>query len=262
MSRIAAWFCGFCLVAASPASVAAKPVDLVPDELSRMDSATDATRKARGVLRARQQALLSSELAGRIVDMPFVEGQGFRKGDVLVRFDCSAYQAQLNAAQAAAGAAREELAHKKQLAALNSVGEFEVSLAQARRAQAEAEAQVYRVHVRRCTVIAPFSGQVVQRKAQPHESVSGGTPLLEVVDNLSLEIHLLVPSRWIGSLKPGQRFSFTPDETGAPLDAKIKRLGANIDEGSQTLLLVGELPAAAGGLVAGMSGTARFAESR
>jgi len=194
--------------------------------------------------------------------MPFAEAQRFAKGDVLVRFDCSAYQAQLNAANAASRAAREELKNKQQLAALNSVGRFEVALAEARQAQSQAEAQVYQVQVQRCQVKAPFDGQVVSRRVQPHESVPSGAPLLEVVDNRTLEIQLLVPSRWLGRLKPGETFEFVPDETGQPLQAKVKRLGARIDEGSQTLLLIGELPKDAPGLLAGMSGSARFPESR
>lgn len=218
-------------------------------------------RQIRGVLKARDQAILSSELAGRIVEMPFAEAQRFSKGDVLVRFDCSAYQAQLNAANAAGRAAREELKNKQQLAALNSVGRFEVALAEARQAQAQAEAQVYQVQVQRCQVKAPYDGEVVNRRVQPHESVPAGAPLLEVVDNRTLEIHLLVPSRWIGTLKPGQSFEFTPDETGKPLKAEVKRLGARIDEGSQTLLLIGGLPEDVSGLVAGMSGSARFPEA-
>lgn len=217
-------------------------------------------RQVRGVLRARNQALISSELAGRIVEMPFSDGQSFAKGDLLARFDCSAYQAQLNASQAAARATREELNHKKQLAALNSVGRFEVALAEARQAQALAETQVYQVQVKRCSVTAPFTGNVVQRRAQPHESVASGAPLLEVVDNATLEIYLLVPSSWLSRLQPGQTFDFVPDETGKPMQASIKRLGARIDEGSQTLLLIGSLPEGAKGLLAGMSGTAQFRE--
>jgi membrane fusion protein (multidrug efflux system) len=216
-------------------------------------------RAARGVLRARDQAMLSSELAGRIVDMPYADGQNFDKGDVLVRFDCGAYQAQLNAAQAAVRATREELNHNKQLAALNSVGRFEVALAEAKQAQAQAEAQVYQVQVKRCSISAPFSGRVVQRKAQPHESVASGAPLLEIVDNRTLEVHLLVPSSWLGRLQPGEHFEFIPDETGQPLQVEIKRLGARIDEGSQTLQLIATLPAGTSGLLAGMSGSARFA---
>ena len=185
-------------------------------------------RDTRGVLRARHQAVLASEQAGRITAMPFAEGESFAKDDVLVRFDCSGYQAQRDAAAAAVRAASEELNNKQQLAALKSVGRFEVALAEARHAQARAEAS--------------------------------GAPLLEIVDNRSLEIHLLVPSRWLGQLQPGQPFSFIPDETGKPLAATVKRLGARIDEGSQTLLLIGTLPADAQGLLAGMSGTARFAD--
>ncbi|WFC60993.1 efflux RND transporter periplasmic adaptor subunit [Pseudomonas sp. REST10] len=222
---------------------------------------TGAERQVRGVLRARDQAVLSSELPGRIVEMPFADGEAFAKGDVLVRFDCSAYQAQLNAAQAAARATREELSHKKQLAALNSVGRFEVALAEARQAQAQAEAQVYQVQVKRCSVSAPFAGRVVQRRAQPHESVANGAPLLDVVDNGTLEIYLLIPSSWLSRVQPGQRFDFTPDETGEPLEARVKRLGARIDEGSQTLLLIGSLPEKADGLLSGMSGSARFTEA-
>lgn len=232
-----------------------QPID---DPLFSSPAAVSKERAVRGVLRARDQAVLSSELSGRIVEMPYTDGQAFKKGDVLVRFDCSAYQAQLNAAQAAARASREELNHKKQLAALNSVGRFEVALAEARQAQTQAETQVYQVQVKRCSVTAPFNGRVVQRRAQPHESVASGAPLLEVVDNGTLEIYLLVPSAWLGRLEAGQAFDFTPDETGKPIRAMVKRLGARIDEGSQTLLLVGSLPADVKGLLAGMSGTAQF----
>ena len=52
------------------------------------------------------------------------------------------------------------------------------------------------------------------------------------------------------------------DETGKPLQAVVKRLGARIDEGSQTLLLIGGLPADAEGLLAGMSGTAHFQDAK
>lgn len=225
-----------------------------------LDDATSTASEVRGVLRARFQAVLASELAGRVTEIPFAEGQSFSKGDVLVRFDCSAYQAQANASGAAVRAAREELRNKQQLAALNSVGRFEVALAEARQAQAQAESQVYQVQVQRCQVKAPFDGQVVVRRVQAHESVASGTPLLEIVDNRSLEIHLLVPSRWLGKLKPDQAFSFVPDETGMPINAVVKRLGARIDEGSQTLLLIGSVPANTPGLLAGMSGTAHFAE--
>ncbi|KHN50292.1 efflux RND transporter periplasmic adaptor subunit [Pectobacterium fontis] len=219
-----------------------------------------ADSQARGILIAVDQATLSSDLAGRIVELPFREGESFKKGDLLVRFDCSIYQAQLAAAQAAMRAAEAELSQNQQLAQMKSVGRHAVSLSAARFAQSQAESQVYQIQVNRCRLLAPFDGQVVKRRAQTHESVGLGAPILDIVNNRHLEINLLVPSRLLSVLKPGLSFTFTPDETGKPLQASVSRLGARIDESSQTLSLTGVIESKDNSLMAGMSGTAHFPE--
>lgn len=217
--------------------------------------------QARGILVAVDQATLSSELPGRIVEMPYKEGESFKKGDVLARFDCAIYQAQLSASQAAARAAEAELSQNQQLAQMKSVGKHAVALSAAHLAQAQAESQVYQIQVNRCRIVAPFDGQVVKRRAQAFESVAQGAPLMDVVNNRVLEINLLIPSRLLSVLKPGLPFIFTPDETGKPLHAKVTRLGARIDESSQTLSLTGTLEKPDSSLIAGMSGTAQFSEA-
>ncbi|WP_035346355.1 MULTISPECIES: efflux RND transporter periplasmic adaptor subunit [Dickeya] len=219
-----------------------------------------ADNQVRGMLVAVEQATLSSDLAGRIVDMPLREGESFKKGDLLARFDCAIYQAQLAASQAAARAAEAELSQNQQLSQLKSVGKHAVALSAARLAQAQAESQVYQIQTSRCRVSAPFDGQVVRRRAQAYESVPAGAPVLDVVNNHNLEINLLVPSRWLARLKPGLIFTFTPDETGKPLQARIVRLGARIDESSQTLSLTGVIDTKDNALMAGMSGSAHFPE--
>ena len=205
------WMCCGVLVALS-----GMPHVYGEDDLLLQD-ANVSSSEVRGVLRARDQAVLASELAGRITEMPYAEGDFFNKGDVLVRFDCRAYQAQHTASNASVRAATEELRNKQQLASLNSVGRFEVALAEARKAQAQAESQVYQVQVQRCQIHAPFSGQVVSKRVQAHESVSAGAPLLEVVDNRSLDIHVLIPSRWVGRLSAGQHFTLRPAQTRSGL---------------------------------------------
>lgn len=87
--------------------------------------------------------------------------------------------------------------------------------------------------------------------------------MLEVVNNRQLDIYLLVPSRWPSPrLRAGQHFVFTPDETGKPFQAQIVRLGARIDETSQTPTLIGRPLQADASLLAGMSGTASFTEAK
>lgn len=230
------------------------PPSQIPSSLTASDN------QARGILTAVAQATLSSDLAGRIIELPFKEGESFKKGDLLVRFDCSIYQAQLAASQSAMRAAEAELSQNQQLAQMKSVGKHVVALSAARFSQAQAESQVYQIQVNRCRLVAPFDGQVVKRRAQAYESVGLGTPIVDIVNNHHLEITLLVSSRWLSVIKPGLPFTFTPDETGKPLRASVSRLGARIDESSQTLSLTGTIETKDAALIAGMSGTAHFSE--
>lgn len=248
----------FCLLTFNAHAQTSDPLLDMPSHDNQ--SPAHADNQARGILIAVDQATLSSDLAGRIIEIPFREGESFKKGDLLVRFDCSIYQAQLAAASAATRAAEAELSQNQQLAQMKSVGKHAVSLSAAHFAQAQAESQVYQIQVNRCRLLAPFDGQVVKRRAQTYESVGVGAPVLDIVNNRHLEINLLVPSRLLSVLKPGLTFTFTPDETGKPLQAKVTRLGARIDESSQTLSLTGVIESKDSSLMAGMSGTAHFSE--
>ena len=49
----------------------------------------------RGVVRAGAEATLTSRLAARIAAMPRQEGEFFRKGEMLVQFECDRPQAEL-----------------------------------------------------------------------------------------------------------------------------------------------------------------------
>jgi membrane fusion protein, multidrug efflux system len=215
--------------------------------------------EARGLLEARSEAVLAAEIQARIEAMPFRDGQRFAAGEVLVRFACDLYQAQLDASAAARNAAARQLEHNRRLAALNSIGEFEVRLAQANLAEADAQVAVGRAMVERCTLHAPFAGRVVRRRAHPHESVAVGAPLLEVVDEASPTIRLLLPSRELATLRRGSPFLFTVDETGARYRAEVTEIGARIDPASQMIVLIGAFTEPTEGLLAGMSGTAAFA---
>lgn len=217
--------------------------------------------RARGLLEPRAEAVLSSELAGRIVEMPFEEGRHFKRGATLVRFDCAFYEAQLATAEAGLGAARLELENNRELARLNSIGSLEVALAEARVREFEAKVAVNRVQTSRCVIKAPFSGHVVETKAKRFESVNQGGELIEVVDDGAPKLRLIVPSRWLSWLKPGVSFIFTVDETGETLDAEIKRIGARVDAVSQTLPVIGAFVRPPAHLIAGMSGTALFGEA-
>lgn len=214
--------------------------------------------QARGILQAGAEATLSSQIAGRVVELPFKVGDSFNKGDVLARLDCDFYQAQLVAAQAAAAAENAQMESNRQLAKLHSIGVLEVQLAEAKWRKAEAEVQLNRTFTDHCKVVAPFAGRVVETRIHNYESVSPGTEFLAIVDRASPEIRLIVSSRWLAWLQPGSAFSFQVDETGASFPATVTAIGARIDAVSQTVPVRAQFSGKPTGLVAGMSGTANF----
>ncbi|WP_095210772.1 efflux RND transporter periplasmic adaptor subunit [Chromobacterium sphagni] len=209
-------------------------------------------------LMSRHAVTLSSEIPAKISALPVVEGGSFHRGQLLVEFDCSSYRAQLRKAQASLEAASQLLKVNNQLAKYNSVGTLELTQAQGKAKEAAADASYAQTLVSKCSIAAPFDGRVAKRSAAVHQYVSPGNPILDIVDSDSLELRMLVPSKWLATLKPGSRFTISVDELGASFPARIERLGAQIDPVSQSILAIGVIDGKAGNLLPGMSGWASF----
>ena len=219
----------------------------------------DRDGRMRVQISASQQTSLSAELAANIETLPFREGDSFEEGQVLVEFDCALFRAQLSKAEAQAESAQQALRVSRRLAELNSISNLEVEQAGAKVKETEAEAGAMRVTVSKCSLNAPFSGRVAKTYVEPHEYVTQGKPLLEVVNTKQLEVKLIVPSRWLTWLARGKRFSIHVDDLNRNYTARVTRLGARIDPVSQSVSLVGEIEGSPAELLPGMSGWAIFA---
>ncbi len=214
------------------------------------------------MLSSRNAVTLSSEIAARIAVLPLREGDAFRQGRQLVGFDCSLLQSQLRKAQAATEAAQALVQSNQRMADLNSIGRFELDQSSAKLKEAEAEAATAKLLVNRCSIVAPFTGRVARRQVAPHQYVATGTPLLDIVQTDQLELQMLVPSKWLGWLKPGTKLTVDVEELGKSYPAQVQRIGAQIDAVSQSIAVYAAVEGNPPGLLPGMSGWAVFPQSR
>jgi membrane fusion protein, multidrug efflux system len=219
-------------------------------------SASD--NRIRTQLSSRNAVVLSSELAAKIADLPLRDGEAFKRGDTLVAFDCSLYDAQLKKAQAVAESAKQSVLVNKRMAELNSIGALEMQLSINKAKESEADVNYMLASVRKCVISAPYNGRIAKRLVANYQYVNMGTPLLDIVDSNSLELQMIVPSRWLAWLKPGANFSVAIEELGKNYSAKVTQMGARIDAVSQTVTITGKIETAAPELLAGMSGWASF----
>ncbi len=214
----------------------------------------------RVLLAAQRETVLSSRIAGRIERMTVADGDHFRRGQTLVTMDCAIHRAKLGKVRAELEAARAALAVRERLESLRSGSAMETSLARSNLEKARAERDILRVTLDMCHIKAPYAGRVVTRKARAHQTVAQGQPLLEILDDGSLEAHLIIPSRWLNWLRPGQPFTIHLDETDRDYAARVRTIGARIDPASQSLNIIGRIDGEHAELIAGMSGSARFTE--
>jgi RND family efflux transporter MFP subunit len=213
----------------------------------------------RAQLTPRQYTTLSSEMAARIDKINTRVGEHFQKGEVLVVFDCAIQRAQVDHARAVLTQAEKTLGIDQRLVALKSMGQLELEVAQAEMAKDKADLAAADAAASKCSIAAPFAGVTVEQKAREFQYTTPGQPLLDVLDDRSLEVELIAPSRWLAWLKPGYAFELHIDETDKSYAAHVTRLGGRVDPVSQSIKVIGEISVPAPELMAGMSGKANIA---
>lgn len=214
----------------------------------------------RALIVPRREARLSSQVTARIRSIGPEPGMAFRKGDALVRFDCALYEAHAKKAEAELLAATHSLDSREKLSAFNSGSRLELELARADRMRAGAELDAIRATLRECAIHAPFPGRVVTRLANAWESVTPGTPLIEIIDERDLDVRVIAPSRWLVWLRTGQRVDIRVEELGRTVTAEIRAIGSRVDSVSQSVEITAGLTGDSEGLKPGMSGIAVFPE--
>ena len=212
----------------------------------------------RAQLTARNYTTLSSEASARIDRIATRIGQHFSKGDLLIAFDCVTQRAQVARAGAVATQADKTAAINQRLANLKSISQLEVDVSRAEVEKAKAELAIAEAAASKCEIAAPFNGITVEQKAQAFQYATPGQPLLEILDDRSLEVELIAPSRWLAWLKPGYGFQVHIEETDKTYAAEITRVGGRVDPVSQTIKVFGEIRGPAAELMAGMSGRANI----
>lgn len=221
--------------------------------------AADEPNAIRVLLAPALETTLVSQFVGRVREVGVTLGGAFPRGKALVRFDCDEQSARLRMAEAEMASARETHEAKLRLQGLQQAGEVEVSLAASAAEKARAQVGLYRAQMSQCAIVAPFAGRAVKIAVKPHQGVSAGQALLEIVSDGPLKLRLNAPARWVGWLRVGTRFEVDIDETAKRYKAKVTAVNGRIDAVSQTIELEATIDEHAAELLPGMSGVARFA---
>ncbi|MEX0751586.1 MAG: efflux RND transporter periplasmic adaptor subunit [Xanthobacteraceae bacterium] len=180
---------------------------------ARLVSST-ADIRAIGSLQSEESVKVAAEVAGRVAEILFKEGQPVKQGDVLVKLDDSLSLAEFSDAEARLTLAQNNLERANQLARTGSVTERARDEAVAGSEIARAAVELARVRLAKHTVRAPFSGVAGLRGISVGAFVSVGTEVVSLEKIDSLKVDFSVPEVFLSKVQPGQSIEVTVDAVG------------------------------------------------
>lgn len=256
--------CGGDAPAGKAAPAATPPLEtlVVARESARRERVWD------GVIEAVNQATLSAQTGGRVLELPFDVDDYVPAGAVVARFTDVEQQSAQRRAQAALAAAestaREAEADYERIREIHArklVAKAQLDQATARRDGARAALDSARAALRESaeqvdyTVIrAPYSGIVVKRHVQVGETVRPGQALISGISLGELRVEVQVPQSDVAAIREHRQAAVILDAaSGARLEAKEVVVYPNADPQTHSFRVRLELPAQETGLHPGMT---------
>ena len=241
------------------------------------------TNSKAGTVKSRRRATLSTEVGGRVRDLPARKGARARRGDVLVRLADDDYRAQVLVQESAVTAAKagrvescraaeqldRDLARNRELAREKIVSAELLDQLQSRRdsaaaaceaaaariAQAEAAREVARVALEKTVLRAPFDGIVADVTTEVGEWITPSPPGLPIppvivlIDDTAIYISAPMDEVDVAKVRVGQVVRITIDAyPNRSFPGKVARVAPyvlDVQEQNRTFEIEAELDDAA-----------------
>lgn len=190
----------------------------------------EASRSAIGTLVAVRGVTLGSELPGLVREITFESGSSVRKGQVLVRLDISAEEAQLSAAEADASLAKLNLERARTLRQGEANTQADLDAAQARARQTQATVANLEAVIAKKTIKAPFDGRISIRQVELGQVLQAGTPIASLQSVSPIHADFYLPQQALAEVKAGQRTRLRTDAfPGASWEGEVTVVNPEVD---------------------------------
>ena len=206
-----------------------------------------------GSVEEEASASLSFPVAGTVARTFADEGRRVGKGHLLAELDPTSARRTFEAAEAALNQAKDACARLKQLYDAESLPEIKWVEAQTRLRQAEAAFGIAKKNLEDCSLYAPFSGVVGQRRISAGETALPGVPVLTLLEVGRVKVRFSVPELEIARLGADSRIGVGVAALGDRVfpAGKIEK-GAVANPAAHTYDVRATLDNAAGELLPGM----------
>ena len=206
-------------------------------EVAKVDvtKLTDETQ-AVGSLRSRRGVVVRPEVAGRITQLNFTDGQRVKAGQVLVQFDDQLQQAQIQQAQAELSIAQANQKRNQELVAQNFVSQRSLDETAANLQVAQAKLSLARATAARLKIVSPFDGVAGIRLVNVGDYLKDGADIVNIEDMDAIFVDYRLPERFQAKVKRGQTAQLDFDSLpGRKFAAQVQAVDPLIDANGRSV---------------------------
>lgn len=248
-----------------PSAAAAAPAKGGPPPGVMVEAARVATVKlpnaltAVGSLRSDETVIVRPEIAGRIAQIQFKEGERVAKGSLLVKLDDSVQQADLDKARANLTLARTKFERSVDLRNKGFLSSQAQEEADNNLKVAQADAELMQARISKATIRAPFSGTIGLRLVSVGDYVKEGQDLVNLESLDPLKVDFRVPELALSQVKDGQSLQIALDALPDKVyDGRIVAINPLLDANGRSIVIRAQVPNRDGALRPGMFARVRL----
>ncbi len=195
-----------------------------------------------GTLLANESVMIRPEVAGRVAEIHFGEGQPVAAGALLVTLDAAEVRAQLDASRADERLTEQRAERAAELFTKNFISQQALEDAREAYKKATAQRQENEARFSKSEIRAPFDGIVGLRQVSVGAYLKAGEDIvrLDKIDVMKLDFR--VPEVYLGRIRRDQPVAVGVDAfPGERFAGRVYALETTVDERTRTVLLRGRV---------------------
>ncbi|HET8727392.1 MAG TPA: efflux RND transporter periplasmic adaptor subunit [Alphaproteobacteria bacterium] len=232
--------------AGAPRAVAVEAAEVTADRVTTDISAV-------GSLQANESVTIAPEIAGRVAEILFREGEEVAAGDLLVLLDDGVLKAELAQARADLTLAEANFDRANTLADQGTGTERARDEAVAALRSAEASVELAQANLSDAAIIAPFEGRIGLRSVSVGDFVTAGERIVNLEQIDPIKVDFRIPEIYLTSVSAGQKISVVVDAVpGEIFEGEIYAIAPQVDINGRALQLRARIANPEGRLLPGL----------
>ena len=195
-----------------------------PVKTAIVESRSEINKDFSGIVEAVDYVKLAFRVSGQIINLPVIEGEKVKKGQLIAAIDPRDIALQYAADKSSYETAAAQVERNKRLLARQaiSVQEYEISLSNYQRAKSAFELSSN--NMRDTKLTAPFDGSIETRLVENYQRVNAGEGIVQLVHTKKLRIKFTIPDAYLYLLRSSdQKFRVEFDTyKGQKFNAKLE----------------------------------------